>query len=133
MSFLLDTDICSAHLRDNRLVTPRVEQYAGRLHVSVVTAAELVVWGLRRAATSKRKAAVYAFLSAVAVIDINRPIADRFGMLLRADQLDRGVPAPRLDLLIAATALVHNLTLVTHNTKDFANIPGLQMADWLAP
>ncbi len=132
MSFLLDTDICSAHLRDNRLVTPRVEQYAGRLHVSVITAAELTVWALRRAASPKRKAAVDGFLSAVAVIDVNRPIADRFG-LLRADQLDRGVPTPRLDLLIAATALVHNLTLVTHNTKDFANIPSLQIADWLAP
>ena len=132
MSFLLDTDICSAHLRDNRLVTPRVVQYAGRIHISVITAAELMVWALRRAAPSKRKAAVDGFLSAVAVLDVNRPIADQFGML-RADHLDRGVPTPRLDLLIAATALVHNLTLVTHNTKDFANIPGLQIADWLAP
>jgi hypothetical protein len=28
---------------------------------------------------------------------------------------------------------VHNLTLVTHNTRDFANIDGLTMADWLEP
>jgi tRNA(fMet)-specific endonuclease VapC len=36
-----------------------------------------------------------------------------------------------MDLLIAATALVHNLTLVTHNIRDFANVPGLTVQDWL--
>jgi tRNA(fMet)-specific endonuclease VapC len=35
-----------------------------------------------------------------------------------------------LDLRIAATALVHTLTLVTRNTKDFARVPGLRLADW---
>jgi tRNA(fMet)-specific endonuclease VapC len=36
-------------------------------------------------------------------------------------------------LLIATVALVHNLTLVTHNTADFQNIPGLRLEDWLTP
>jgi tRNA(fMet)-specific endonuclease VapC len=34
---------------------------------------------------------------------------------------------------IAATALVHNLTLVTHNTKDYQHVPGLRLEDWLTP
>ena len=34
------------------------------------------------------------------------------------------------DLMIAAIALVHNLTLVTHNTGEFTRITGLQIADW---
>ena len=38
-----------------------------------------------------------------------------------------------MDLLIAATALVHNLTLVTHNVRDFANVPDLMIQDWLSP
>ena len=38
-----------------------------------------------------------------------------------------------IDLMIASTALVHDLTLVTHNTSHFARIPGLRLADWLAP
>ncbi|HEY5311421.1 MAG TPA: type II toxin-antitoxin system VapC family toxin [Pirellulales bacterium] len=37
-----------------------------------------------------------------------------------------------MDLLIATTALVYNLTLVTHNTRDFFNVAGLSVCDWLA-
>ena len=39
----------------------------------------------------------------------------------------------RLDLMIASVALVHNLTLVTHNTAHFIRIPGLRLDDWLIP
>jgi len=38
-----------------------------------------------------------------------------------------------MDLMLAATALVHDLTLVTHNTADFVNVPGLRLEDWLIP
>jgi tRNA(fMet)-specific endonuclease VapC len=38
-----------------------------------------------------------------------------------------------VDLMIGCVALVHNLTLVTHNTADFQNIPGLRLDDWLTP
>ena len=35
------------------------------------------------------------------------------------------------DLFIAATALVHGLTLVTHNARHFQNVPDLTLEDWL--
>jgi tRNA(fMet)-specific endonuclease VapC len=38
-----------------------------------------------------------------------------------------------LDLLVAATALVQGLTLVTHSQPVFAHAPGLVMADWHIP
>ena len=37
------------------------------------------------------------------------------------------------DILIAAIALVNNLTLVTNNTSHFSRIAGLQLEDWLIP
>ena len=37
----------------------------------------------------------------------------------------------RVDLMIASVALFHDLTMVTHNTADFQNIPGLRLEDWL--
>jgi tRNA(fMet)-specific endonuclease VapC len=69
-------------------------------------------------------------LSDVTVLDLDAEIARRFGVI-RAGLLDRGRPVPATDLLIAATALVHDLTLVTHNVQHFAEVPGLRLADWL--
>lgn len=39
---------------------------------------------------------------------------------------------PGFDLLIAATAIVHDLTLVTHDLSHFQRVPKLRVADWLA-
>jgi tRNA(fMet)-specific endonuclease VapC len=34
------------------------------------------------------------------------------------------------DLMIAATARAHGLTLVTHNSAEFVRVPGLPLEDW---
>ena len=51
MSFLIDTNICSAYLKDTRkgagTVFSRFMQYTGQLHLSTVTLAELYTWALR--------------------------------------------------------------------------------------
>jgi predicted nucleic acid-binding protein len=48
MSFLIDTDTASAHLRGTRNVTSRLLQYTGRLYMSTVSLAELKSWIYRR-------------------------------------------------------------------------------------
>jgi predicted nucleic acid-binding protein len=45
--YLLDTDICSAHLRNVAIVTTRFQQHAGQLYLSVLTLGELLSWTLR--------------------------------------------------------------------------------------
>ena len=52
---------------------------------------------------------------------------------VKGDLLRNGVSLPDVDLMIATAALVHDLTLVTNNTTDFQNIPGLRLEDWLTP
>jgi predicted nucleic acid-binding protein len=52
---------------------------------------------------------------------------------VHATLLNSGHPVDAVDMQIAATALVHNLTLVTHNTKDFQHIPSLRLDDWHTP
>ena len=42
----------------------------------------------------------------------------------------QGIRIGTLDLRIAATALVHDLTLITRNHKDFARVPGLRFESW---
>ena len=49
---------------------------------------------------------------------------------LRFELKARGTPIGAYDLQIAAIALVNNLVLVTHNTREFARIPELELEDW---
>ena len=131
MSFLLDTDICSALLKTTAL-THRFLQHSGSLHISTVTLSELYTWALRRNAPQKRLQGVIDLLDDMTVLDVTPAVSRKFGEL-QAALLDIGRPAPEMDLLIAATALVHDFTLVTHNVKDFAYVQGLRLDDWLAP
>jgi tRNA(fMet)-specific endonuclease VapC len=132
MSFLLDTDTCSAYFRQVGTVTNRFIQYTGRLYLSVISLGELYSWVLRQQAPPSRQLILQQLLKEVRVLDLNSLVAEKFGEV-RAHLLDIGKPMPTADLFIAATALVHGLTLVTHNTQDYINVPGLALADWLVP
>jgi tRNA(fMet)-specific endonuclease VapC len=132
MSFLLDTDTCSVHLKQNGNLSHKFLQYLGRLHMSVITVGELYTWTLRSKAPPQRSHALLDLLNDVQVLDVREQVARKFGEV-RAALLDAGQPKPEMDLLIASTALVHNLTVVTHNTGDYINIPGLSLEDWLVP
>ena len=130
MSYLLDTDICSAHLKRPAGLTSRFVQHSGRLAVSVLTVGELLTWARRRGAPARRLEGIEALLSEVDSLVVSEKVAEVFGEL-RAAQLDAGTPTPTADLWIAATAVAHGLTLVTHNTRDYHSITGLNLADWL--
>lgn len=132
MSFLLDTDICSAQMKADRRVHSRFIQYGGQLHISTVTLGELFAWVGRTKASPRRSQTLLDLLKEVLVLQVDETVARKFGDV-RAWQLDRGLGTPDLDLLNAAVALAHGLTLVTHNTPDYANVPGLIVADWLIP
>lgn len=132
MSFLLDTDTCSAYIKGDRRVLNRFVQHSGGLHVSAVAVGELYVWALRRRAPAHRLQQVQDLLRQVVVLDVTLPVAQKYGEV-RAGLMDAGTPAPQMDLLIAVTALVHGLIVVTHNTRHYSNVPGLAQADWLVP
>ena len=132
MSFLIDTDICSAYLKNDRRVMGKGMLHYGGLSVSVVTAGELLAWGLRAKAPPKRLQKVQRFLGGVNIIAVDLVVAEKFGEI-RAASLDRGRNPGQMDLLNAATALVHNMTMITHNVADYAIVPGLVIEDWLIP
>jgi predicted nucleic acid-binding protein len=119
-------------MKGNRHVWQRFMQYRGQLHVSAITVGELFTWALRAKAAPKRLQTLLDLLNDMTVLDVTTEIGRKFGAL-RAALLDAGQVTPEMDLFIAATALVHNLTLVTHNVQDFAHIPGLRAQDWLNP
>lgn len=114
MSFLIDTDICSAHLKQRGGLTHRFIQHMGRLHVSAVTVGELFTWVSRKRTAATRAADLQLLLSDVVVLDVDLRIGRRFGQV-RASLLDAGQAAPEMDLLIAATALEHG-SFSSHTT-----------------
>jgi tRNA(fMet)-specific endonuclease VapC len=106
MSFLLDTDICSAHLKQRPALTHRILQHTGRLYISTVTLGELSTWAKRANAPVGRLQSLRDFLLGISVLSVDEQVAEKFGAV-RAALFDAGKPAPDLDLdlLIAATAL----------------------------
>lgn len=132
MSFLLDTNICSAHLKDDRLLFHRFIQHAGNLYVSQVILAELFSWAYGTQNPSKRLERIARLLPDLKVSHFDQRVAEEFGRL-SAGLRQKGTTVGGFDLLIAATAKVESHVLVTHNTRDFQAIPGLVVIDWLAP
>ena len=132
MNFLLDTDTCSAHMRRPSQLAHRFVQHTGSLAIPTIVLAELHTGAHKHPNPAKLLGLIADLLQEVQVIDFDSACAERFG-LVRGSLLQKGITVSRMDLLIAAVALVHNLTLVTHNTADYQNVPGLRLRDWLIP
>ena len=132
MSFLLDTNICSAHMRRPAGLAHLFFQHAGGLAIPSVVLAELYAGAYRHPNPPRLLGLIADLLREVQVLDFNAACAEQFGKL-QASLLGRGISTSTADLMIASVAMVHNLTLITHNTSDFQSIAGLRLADWLVP
>jgi tRNA(fMet)-specific endonuclease VapC len=132
MSYLLDTNIVSVHLRRPAGLTHRFIQHSGRLSIPTLVLAELYAWAHGRDDPTPVLEKIRLLLEDVELLGFEQDSAERFG-IIQTQLLRRGITVNPVDLMIAAVALVHDLTVVTHNTKDFQNIPGLRLEDWLTP
>ncbi len=132
MNFLLDTDTCSAHMRRPARLAHRFIQHTGGLAIPTIVLAELYAGAYKHPNPSKLLPLIADLLNEVHLIDFDAACAERFGMV-RGSLLQQGITVSRVDLLIASVALLHDLTLITHNTADYQNIPGLRLDDWLIP
>jgi tRNA(fMet)-specific endonuclease VapC len=77
----------------------------------------------------KRRRQLDELLSNVTLLSFGRQEADHAAEI-RASLEIAGMPIGPYDILIAATASANNATLVTHNTKEFGRIAGLDIIDW---
>ena len=130
MKFLLDTNICSAHMRRPAQLAHRFIQYLDQLVIPTIVLGELYAGAYRHPAPSRLLGLISDLVQEVHVLDFDRDCAERFGRV-RGEFLQKGIVVSTVDLMIASVALVHDLTLVTNNTADFGAIPGLRLEDWL--
>jgi len=128
---LLDTDIFSELLKQHPLVLQQVRTYLAehsRLAFSIITRYELLR-GLKAKQARTQEAAFTLLCQASLILPLTDQVVDRAATLY--GELHRqGALLPDADLLIAATALEAQRTLVTNNLAHFQRVPNLVIETW---
>ena len=136
MSYLIDTNVLSELRKrqpDANVVAWLEERPRQSLHLSVLSLGEIRK-GIESVADAAFRQTLTDWLETDLptyfvgrLLGIDAPVADRWGRV----QATAGRTLPVIDGLLAATALQHDLTLVTRNVKDFAGL-GVPLIDpWL--
>lgn len=124
MKYLLDTTEAVYYLRGEAGVAEDFQSRKSEgLAASIISVAELYEGVFRSHDVDAAESAVRDFLDEVAVLGVDEGIARIFGQE-RARLRQEGIRMSDLDLLIAATALFHGLTLLTSD-RDFAKVESL--------
>jgi predicted nucleic acid-binding protein len=127
--YLIDTDWVIDFLKGDPSAIALLRSFPPKsLAISVITYAEIYE-GILASADSKQGENVFrGFLRNVSVLPLNRTIA-RHAAAVRVHlrRQGRSVCQRAYDLLIAATALGHDLTLVTRNVSDYRDVPDLRL------
>jgi len=138
--FLLDTNCISELVRPKP--EPRVEAWMDAADETMLYLSVLTLGEIRKGATGlahgKRRTHLETWLKVELqarfsgrILPIDTAIADRWG-LLAAEAKRKGKPLSIIDGLLAATALHHNLTVVSRNASDFRNTPAQVLNPWEA-
>lgn len=132
MNYYLDTDICIYALKGKfpaikdqlRLLSPN--------HIKIASIVKAALWlGVCHSSDPKRTGlAVEQFLEPFEVVPFDGSCAMVYSKI-RWELEKKGHSIDPNDLLIAATVLTHNGTLITHNTKEYNRVSHLKIQDWI--
>lgn len=131
MIWLLDTNVLIHAVRGR---PPGVrgqlqQQSPDDVAVSSITIAELWYGAEKSSSPARRREAWKSVIEPFQVLAFDRDAAEQHA---RIRHHLRHRPIGERDLLIAAIALAHDLTLVTHNAAEFSRVPRLRVEDWAA-
>lgn len=130
MPYLIDTPWVIDHLAGLPEATELLSQLAEEgIAISIITYMEAFQGTEREPDPRLAQAKLDSFVQAAPIVPFSREVARRCARLRETlKKQKRSVRSRALDLLIAATALEYDLTLVTQNIADYADIPGLSLA-----
>ena len=128
MKYLLDANAVIAIMRGDQTVLDRLKRNRpADFGMPAVVTHELFYGAFRssRVEENVRRLEALKF----AIVEFDAEDARRAGEL-RADLARAGRPIGPYDVLVAGQALARGLTVVTHNMREFARVPGLSVEDW---
>ena len=136
MSYLVDTNVVSELRRktpDQDVIDWFAQRPPSTLFLSVLTIGEIRK-GIQGVIDEGRRQSLQDWLETDLknfftgrILSIDEAVAERWGQLVAS----AGRPLPAIDSLLAATAIEHDLMLITRNTKDFADLPVRQFNPWI--
>lgn len=126
---LIDTNI-AIQLRDGDEPTmDRLDAIQDSFSLSIVSLIELE-GGVATVSTPmalRRRAGIRQLTARASILPLDQPVVDTYASVIARTGFSR---RKILDRLIAATALVHDMTLITTNADDFRDIPDLRLDVW---
>ncbi len=127
MRYLIDSNVVIDSLLNVQEAVDLLDELSeDGFAVSIFTYMEAYQGTLRAQATGQLRTAFERFFDRVPVLPFTPAVARRCALLRhQLKQAGKRVNSRATDLFIAAIALEHNLTLVTNNTTDYDDIPGL--------
>ena len=128
--YLLDTDTLIYSLKGNEAVIQNLKTHQlDTLKISAISLMELYFGAYKSEKVAANLAKVRRIENAFDIVSVDFSIAETFGML-KSSLESKGTPLDDFDLVIASSALAHNLTLVSNNEKHFSRVEGLKLQNW---
>ena len=127
MSYLVDSDwLIDALIGRPAAVRPLDDLSSAGVAVSIVSYGEIFEGAYGSPDPAVQLARFRAFLGRFPIVPLSDPIMEVFARI-RADLRQQRRLIPDFDLAIAATAIAHDLTLVTRNRRHFERVAGLRL------
>lgn len=128
--YLLDTDIIIYLLKGHEVVSQNLKKhYYDPIKISTITLMELYYGAYKSQKVESNLAKIKKIENSLEIIPIGQELVEIFG-LLKSKLEKKGKPIDDFDLILASTALSHNMVLVTNNEKHFKRINGLKLENW---
>lgn len=128
--YLIDTDIIIYSLKNDKIVQQNFLNNENiPKFISIITYGELLFGAKKSKHIDKNTAVIYRIKELFPILPIDLPIIETFSDLKAKTQI-KGNPLDDFDLLIAATALTNNLTVITNNEKHFSRVRDLKIENW---
>ncbi|MEQ1528493.1 MAG: type II toxin-antitoxin system VapC family toxin [Methylococcales bacterium] len=131
MKYLLDSNICIAFFKNHLAVVEKI-RIVGLENLLLCSPVKAELWygACKSGRVMANQLVLKAFFAQFSSLAFDDAVIEKYGEI-RAVLAKSGQLIGANDLLIAAIAATYQVTLVSHNVKEFERVPDLSLEDWL--